>query len=88
MQYATEYAHTEFDFTVGDDGYKGDWCEVETLLFDHIAATTVRGLLTRLPRTSFLKAKRFIKQTPVLWEAFSRLRSAAGNLPGAGAARA
>lgn len=88
MQNATENGHTEFDFTVGDEGYKSDWCEVETLLFDHIAATTVRGLLTRLPRASFLKAKRFIKQTPVLWETFSRLRSAAGNLPGASAARA
>ncbi|MFZ3033035.1 MAG: GNAT family N-acetyltransferase [Parvibaculum sp.] len=88
MQRAIETGHTEFDFTVGDEGYKSEWCEVETLLFDHVAATTVRGLLTRLPKASFLKVKRFIKQTPVLWQAFTRLRAVAGNFPGADAVRA
>jgi CelD/BcsL family acetyltransferase involved in cellulose biosynthesis len=88
MQNATETGHTEFDFTVGDEGYKGEWCEIETQLFDHVAATTLRGLLIRLPKTSFLKVKRFIKQTPLLWEAFTRLRAVAGNLPGARAVRA
>ncbi len=88
MRHATETGHTEFDFTVGDEGYKSDWCEIETLLYDHIEAASVRGLLIRLPRTTFLKVKRFIKQTPVLWQAFTRLRAATGNLPGALAIRA
>jgi CelD/BcsL family acetyltransferase involved in cellulose biosynthesis len=85
MKRACETGHTAFDFTVGDEGYKADWCEIETLLFDHIEAVTLLGRLIRLPRTTFLKVKRFIKQTPVLWQAFTRLRAATGNLPGAGA---
>ncbi len=88
MKHATEAGHTEFDFTIGDEGYKADWCEVEMKLYDHLEAETVRGLLTLLPRMAFLKVKRFIKQTPVLWQAFTRLRAVAGSLPGDIAARA
>ena len=88
MKNAADTGHTEFDFTVGDEGYKADWCEIETLLFDYIEAATVQGLLIRLPKTTFLKVKRFIKQTPVLWEAFTRLRASTGNLPGGFAVRA
>lgn len=88
MKHATETGHTEFDFTIGDEGYKADWCEVEIKLYDHLEAATVRGLMTLLPVVAFLKVKRFIKQTPVLWEAFTRLRAAAGSFPGASAIRA
>lgn len=88
MKHATEAGHTEFDFTIGDEGYKADWCEVEVKLYDHLEAETVRGLLTLLPQMAFLKVKRFIKQTPVLWQAFTRLRAAAGSLPGDIVARA
>tara|TARA_R110000868_G_scaffold877_12_gene6602 strand:+ start:9836 stop:11152 length:1317 start_codon:yes stop_codon:yes gene_type:complete len=88
MKHASETGHTEFDFTVGDEGYKADWCEIETLLFDFVEAASVRGLLIRLPKVTFRKVKRFIKQTPVLWQAFTRLRAAAGTLPEAIAVRA
>ncbi len=88
MRHATETGHTEFDFTIGDESYKEDWCEVEIRLYDHVEATTVRGLLALLPALAYRRVKRFIKQTPVLWEAFTRLRAAAGTLPGAVLARA
>lgn len=87
MKYATETGHAEFDFTVGDEGYKGDWCEVEIKLYDHLASASALGFLMLLPVTAFLKAKRFIKQTPVLWQAFTRLRAAAGSLPSFGPVR-
>ncbi|HUD53186.1 GNAT family N-acetyltransferase [Parvibaculum sp.] len=80
MRHATETGHTEFDFTIGDEAYKADWCEVETRLYDHVEAVTVRGWLSLLPAIAFRRAKRFIKQTPVLWDAFTRLRAAAGPL--------
>lgn len=88
MKQATETGHSEFDFTVGDEGYKADWCEIETFLYDYVEAASVLGLFIRLPKASFLKVKRFIKQTPVLWQAFTRLRAAAGTFPGGVAARA
>lgn len=88
MKRAAGTGHTEFDFTVGDEGYKADWCEIETFLYDYVEAASVLGLMIGLPKTSFLKVKRFIKQTPVLWQAFTRLRAAAGTLPGAVLVRA
>lgn len=88
MRYATETGHTEFDFTIGDEAYKADWCEVEIRLFDHIEAVTLRGWLALLPTVLYRRAKRFIKQTPVLWEAFTRLRAAAGAMSRPGVARA
>lgn len=88
MRHATEAGHTEFDFTIGDEAYKGDWCEVEIRLYDHVEAVTVRGWLSLLPALAYRRAKRFIKQTPVLWEAFTRLRAAVGALPRLGAAQA
>lgn len=87
MKRAIETGHSEFDFTIGDEGYKGDWCEVDIRLHDHIEAVTIRGLLALLPAAAYRRAKRFIKQTPVLWEAFTRLRAAAGALPGTVLAR-
>ncbi|HMM13531.1 MAG TPA: GNAT family N-acetyltransferase [Parvibaculum sp.] len=87
MRHATETGHGEFDFTIGDEPYKADWCEVETRLFDHLEAVTMRGWLALMPAVLRRRAKRFIKQTPVLWEAFTRLRAVAGSLPGAGMAR-
>lgn len=88
MRHATETGHTEFDFTIGDEAYKDDWCEVEIRLHDHLEAVTVRGWLALFPAVLHRRAKRFIKQTPVLWEAFTRLRAAAGSLPVPGVARA
>jgi len=78
MRSATEAGHTEFDFTVGDEAYKGDWCEVEVPLYDRLEAVTVLGWLVLLPKLAFRKLKRFVKQTPVLWDAFTRLRAWTG----------
>jgi len=70
----------EFDFTIGDERYKLEWSDTETRLFDYCSATTVRGL----PEAQLLRwltaAKRTIKQTPALWSAFQKVRTAAGSL--------
>lgn len=88
MRHAIETGHTEFDFTIGDETYKDDWCEVEIPLFDHLEAVTVRGWLALMPAILYRRTKRFIKQTPLLWDAFTRLRAAAGALPAFGSDRA
>jgi CelD/BcsL family acetyltransferase involved in cellulose biosynthesis len=69
-----------FDFTVGDESYKSEWSDVDLRLYDHTAAATMRGLPAAAVTTAFRRAKRFIKQTPVLWRAFSKARSAVGAL--------
>lgn len=69
-----------FDFTIGDERYKRDWCDTEIRLYDYILAATWRGALVAMPMLAMLRLKRWIKQTPVLWNAFSAGRSFIGSL--------
>jgi CelD/BcsL family acetyltransferase involved in cellulose biosynthesis len=81
MRYAIEHGCREFDFTIGDEPYKRDWCDVELKLYDHRSAVTLRGWLAALPSIAFAHAKRAIKQTPFLWRWFVKLRAALGRKP-------
>ena len=67
-----------FDFTVGDESYKREWSDVELRLYDHTAAATMRGLPVAAVTASYRRAKRLIKQTPALWNAFSTARNFIG----------
>jgi CelD/BcsL family acetyltransferase involved in cellulose biosynthesis len=80
MQYAIEHGFKIFDFTIGDERYKRDWCDTELKLFDVIAAVNWRGQLVAAPMLAKQKLKRQIKQTPVLWNAVIWLREFAGGL--------
>lgn len=71
---------TYFDFTVGDESYKREWSDVELRLYDHTAAATMRGLPAAAVTTVFRRTKRFIKQTPVVWRAFSTARGFLGGM--------
>lgn len=68
----------EFDFLVGEQRLKAGWCDIEIPLYDHLAAASWRGLFPALAMRLFIRAKRKVKQTPVLWRAFQRLRAIAG----------
>jgi CelD/BcsL family acetyltransferase involved in cellulose biosynthesis len=78
LRHAIEQGFARFDFTVGDEDYKRDWSDTELQLYDYLAAVTVRGWLTMAVTSTFRRTKRFIKQTPVLWSVFSKLRAHAG----------
>jgi CelD/BcsL family acetyltransferase involved in cellulose biosynthesis len=67
-----------FDFTVGDESYKREWSDVELRLYDHTAAATMLGLPAAAVMTGYRRAKRLIKQTPVLWRAFCKARNVVG----------
>jgi CelD/BcsL family acetyltransferase involved in cellulose biosynthesis len=69
---------TYFDFTVGDESYKREWSDVELRLYDHTAAATMRGLPVAAVTAAYRRAKRLIKQTPALWNAFSKARNFLG----------
>jgi CelD/BcsL family acetyltransferase involved in cellulose biosynthesis len=69
---------SDFDFTVGDESYKREWSDVELRLYDHTAAATMRGLPVAVVTAAYRRAKRLIKQTPVLWNAFSKARTVMG----------
>jgi CelD/BcsL family acetyltransferase involved in cellulose biosynthesis len=80
MRYALGRGLGVFDFTIGDERYKRDWCDTELRLYDCIAGVTLSGRLMAAAMTAVLRLKRAIKQTPVLWSMFSMARSLVGAL--------
>jgi len=80
LRYAIERGLSRFDFTIGDEPYKRDWCDVEQQLFDYSAATSLRGLPAAAIASGWSRAKRAIKKSAPIWNAVVRLRSAAGSL--------
>ena len=88
MRYAIERGCDSFDFTIGDEPYKRDWCDTELKLYDHVAAVTPRGWVVAAPVALARLAKRAIKQSPLLWRLVTRLRAAGGAARPAGTADA
>ena len=80
MRYAIARGCRVFDFTIGDERYKREWCDTEMTLYDHIAAATARGTLMAGLRRAGRGLKRWIKQTPVLWASATRIRRILGLL--------
>jgi CelD/BcsL family acetyltransferase involved in cellulose biosynthesis len=80
--YALGRGCTEFDFTVGDESYKRDWCENETRLYDLRMASSARGWIIAHSLVGMTWAKRLIKQTPSLWRAVGAGRRAVARLKG------
>lgn len=80
LRYAIERGFRIFDFTIGDERYKRDWCDTELELYDHISMATWRGAVIVIPILAMHRLKRWIKQTPVLWNAFSKGRAFVGSL--------
>jgi CelD/BcsL family acetyltransferase involved in cellulose biosynthesis len=78
IQHAIRCGFRHFDFTVGDEPYKHDWADVELKLYDHLEAATPWGSMIMATTTAFRRTKRLIKQSPVLWRAFSKARALAG----------
>ena len=82
MGYAIGHGCDTFDFTIGDERYKRDWCDAELKLYDHVAIATARGAMVAGPLLAAGAVKRWIKQTPMVWNAFVKVRSIAGSLRG------
>ena len=80
LRYAIERGCRVFDFTVGDERYKRDWSDTELKLFDHASAATMRGFGPAMTLLATRRLKRWIKQTPVLWNAFTQARVLLGLL--------
>jgi CelD/BcsL family acetyltransferase involved in cellulose biosynthesis len=77
LRTAIERGFRRFDFTVGDEPYKRDWSDIELTLSDHLAGVTMRGRMVAAASAAYRRAKRFVKQTPVIWRLFSKIRSLA-----------
>jgi CelD/BcsL family acetyltransferase involved in cellulose biosynthesis len=80
MQVAIERGLRVFDFTIGDEPYKRDWCDIELKLYDYAAALTWRGKLAVAPMLAARGLKRWIKQTPLLWSVATKIRALLGSV--------
>lgn len=80
LRNAIERGCKVFDFTVGDEPYKRDWCEDSKALYDHLGAARARGVVIVATMKAMQALKRKIKQTPALWNAFTKLRAWIGPL--------
>ena len=78
LGYAIGRRCTHFDFTIGDEPYKRDWCDTEMRLFDHVGAATAYGRIIAGCVIAARRMKRAIKQSPLLWSMLTRVRSALG----------
>jgi CelD/BcsL family acetyltransferase involved in cellulose biosynthesis len=76
IRYAIGRGLTSFDFTIGDEPYKRDWCDEVRPLYDYIATATLSGAAVALPLQVISRIKRTIKQTPILWALFTKTRAA------------
>jgi CelD/BcsL family acetyltransferase involved in cellulose biosynthesis len=78
LAYAIGRGLGRFDFTIGDEHYKLEWSDMRLQLCDYGAAATWRGWPSCLLSIARHRAKRFIKQTPVMWHLVCRIRSVIG----------
>lgn len=78
MAHAIRLGLRKFDFTIGDEPYKREWCDEELKLYDHRSARTLRGWLFVPVMRLRARMKRAIKQSPVLWSSIKRLRARLG----------
>jgi CelD/BcsL family acetyltransferase involved in cellulose biosynthesis len=75
LRYAIGRGLKRFDFTIGDEPYKREWCDAVQRLYDHSAAVTMRGWPSAALSLAWRGTKRTIKQTAPLWNAAQRVRA-------------
>jgi CelD/BcsL family acetyltransferase involved in cellulose biosynthesis len=80
MRYAIEQGIKVFDFTIGDEPYKREWCDTELHLYDYVAPATMRGLAVAAPMLAKRVLKRHIRQSPRIWAAVRKARKLASSL--------
>lgn len=75
LKFATERGFKRFDFTIGDEPYKRDWCEGEQHLYDYSASATLLGWPVTALALAKRSAKRMIKHSAPLWALVVRART-------------
>ena len=80
LQFAIRSGAETFDFTIGDEAYKKDWCDKEMQLYDHRTSQTIRGQIAVFGVQHVTKSKRFIKNSNWAWPIYLKFRSTLAKL--------
>ncbi|TPK90795.1 GNAT family N-acetyltransferase [Mesorhizobium sp. B2-4-17] len=86
IQEACETGFAVYDFSVGDEPYKRQWCDIETQHFEVLVPLTLKGRALALMLRQNARLKAFIKNSPAIWKLAKMLRrkSAGQAAPAAG----
>ena len=63
-----------YDFSVGDEGYKRQWCDRVEWQFDCFIPLNAKGRLAAMAYRSSAEAKRIVKSNDTLWKAAKSIR--------------
>lgn len=72
---ACEQGFSIYDFSVGDEPYKRQWCDVEIRQHDVLVPLTAKGKALALSLRAAARAKAFVKNSPGLWQFVRRARA-------------
>lgn len=75
-----------YDFSVGDEFYKRQWCDVEIHQSDITLPLTIKGRAHAASHRAVSAAKSAVKNNPWLWNAVKRLRKGSAAVPPAASA--
>jgi CelD/BcsL family acetyltransferase involved in cellulose biosynthesis len=80
MQWAIERGCTRFDFTIGDEPYKAEWCDQTWVLGCGTLARTLRGRVGAGIALAQIAAMRQVKRRRGLYALAVRIRTALGKV--------
>ena len=63
-----------FDFGIGDEQFKRSWCDVETVHYDTVIPTTLKGRFAAFAVRQLVHGKRIAKSNPTLFRAAKSVR--------------
>ena len=78
---ACEDGLSVYDFGVGDEAYKRQWCNIETRHFDFHLPLTARGYAVSAARRATGAVKRAVKENQSIWSILKTLRKAGAGKP-------
>ncbi|BCH10502.1 acetyltransferase [Mesorhizobium sp. 131-3-5] len=74
IQEACETGFTVYDFSVGDEPYKRQWCDIETRHFEVLVPLTLKGRALAQTLRQGARLKAFVKNSPTIWKLTKMLR--------------
>lgn len=70
-----------YDFSVGDERYKREWCNLETRHRDVLVPLTTKGRVLALTLHGCARVTAFVKNSPMVWRLTKALRRKAAGKP-------
>ncbi|CAM5616502.1 hypothetical protein MAUB1S_10488 [Mycolicibacterium aubagnense] len=74
IQEACQQGNLLYDFSVGDEPYKRQWCDVEIRQSDALIPLTTKGRALASALRQGARAKAFVKNNPMIWKITKALR--------------